>query len=56
MDGSGGSTGHDEAMWGWEPTHLGSFAVPGWGWGVSRHTGSLDPSSPAATVVAGWGE
>lgn len=39
---SGGSAGHDE-MWGWEPTHLGSLAVPGWGWRVSRHTGSLTP-------------
>ena len=56
VDRSGGGTGHDEETWGWEPTHRGSFAVRGWGWRVSRHTGSLDPSSPSATVVVGWGE
>lgn len=40
---------------GWKPTHLGSFTTPGWGWGVSRDIGSLDPSSPAVTGV-GAGE
>lgn len=37
-------------VWGWEwrLTHLGSFSVPGWSWGVSEDMDSFDPSSAIA--------